>query len=56
MADLRIFKVSKDAKIEAVKLKNLVNDRDHVAGAPNTPVTLVEYGTFEARAVEKRFQ
>src|SRR6266481_2364970 len=30
-----------------VKLKNVVTDRDHVAGPQNAPVTLVEYGNFE---------
>lgn len=32
---------------ESVRLKNAVTDRDHVAGPPTAPVTLVEYGNFE---------
>lgn len=32
---------------EKVLLKNLVTDRDHVAGANSAPVTLVEYGNFQ---------
>jgi protein-disulfide isomerase len=30
-----------------IRLKNAVNERDHVAGGKNSPVTLVEYGNFE---------
>jgi len=32
---------------ETVKLKNVVTERDHVAGAEDAPVTLLEYGNFE---------
>jgi formate-nitrite transporter family protein len=32
---------------EIVRLKNAVNERDHVSGPPGAPVTLVEYGNFE---------
>lgn len=32
---------------EVVRLKNAVNERDHVAGSSIAPVTLVEYGDFE---------
>jgi protein-disulfide isomerase len=32
---------------EIVRLKNSVTERDHVAGLPSAPVTLVEYGNFE---------
>ena len=32
---------------EIIRLKNAVNDRDHVAGPQSAPVTLVEYGNFE---------
>jgi protein-disulfide isomerase len=30
-----------------VRLKNDVNDRDHVSGSSSAPVTLLEYGDFE---------
>jgi formate-nitrite transporter family protein len=33
--------------IETVRLKNTVNDQDHVAGPADAAVTLVEYGNFE---------
>lgn len=33
--------------MEIVKLKNVVTERDHVSGAQNAPVTLLEYGNFE---------
>ena len=33
--------------METVKLKNVVTERDHVAGAQNASVTLLEYGNFE---------
>lgn len=33
--------------VEIVRLKNAVNERDHVAGSAIAPVTLVEYGDFE---------
>ena len=32
---------------ETVKLKNAVNDQDHVAGPASAAVTLLEYGNFE---------
>jgi protein-disulfide isomerase len=32
---------------ETVKLKNPVNDQDHVVGPDNAAVTLLEYGNFE---------
>jgi len=32
---------------ETVKLKNVVNDQDHVAGPASAVVTLLEYGNFE---------
>jgi len=32
---------------ETVKLKNEVTERDHVSGAADAPVTLLEYGNFE---------
>jgi protein-disulfide isomerase len=32
---------------EIVTLKNAVTERDHIAGPPSAPVTLVEYGNFE---------
>jgi formate-nitrite transporter family protein len=32
---------------EIIKLRNDVNDRDHVSGPPDAPVTLVQYGNFE---------
>jgi protein-disulfide isomerase len=35
------------ANAEIVRLKNAVNDQDHVAGPPSATVTLVEYGNFE---------
>ena len=35
------------ANTEIVRLKNAVNERDHVAGSQSAPVTLVEYGNFE---------
>jgi protein-disulfide isomerase len=35
------------ANTEVVRLKNAVNERDHVTGPPSAPVTLVEYGNFE---------
>ena len=33
--------------METVRLRNLVAERDHVSGAPDAPVTLLEYGNFE---------
>jgi formate-nitrite transporter family protein len=33
--------------METVKLKNVVTERDHVSGAADAPVTLLEYGNFE---------
>lgn len=33
--------------MEIVKLKNVVTERDHTAGAQDAPVTLLEYGNFE---------
>ena len=30
-----------------VRLKNVVNERDHTSGSPAAPVTLLEYGNFE---------
>jgi len=33
--------------METIKLKNLVTERDHISGAPDAPVTLLEYGNFE---------
>lgn len=33
--------------METVKLKNKVTERDHTSGAPDAPVTLLEYGNFE---------
>ncbi|MCM3870358.1 MAG: DsbA family protein [Pyrinomonadaceae bacterium] len=35
------------ANTEIVRLKNVVNVRDHVAGPARAPITLVEYGNFE---------
>jgi protein-disulfide isomerase len=32
---------------EIVRLQNAVNERDHISGSPNAPVTLVEYGNFD---------
>lgn len=32
---------------EIITLKTVVNERDHVAGGSNAPVTLLEYGNFE---------
>jgi protein-disulfide isomerase len=32
---------------ETVKLKNVVTERDHISGAQDAPVTLLEYGNFE---------
>ena len=32
---------------ETVKLKNGVTERDHISGAADAPVTLLEYGNFE---------
>ncbi len=32
---------------DIVRLRNAVDERDHIWGAPNAPVTLVEYGNFE---------
>jgi protein-disulfide isomerase len=32
---------------DTVKLKNLVTERDHISGAADAPVTMVEYGNFE---------
>ena len=32
---------------ELVKLKNSVTERDHISGAQDAPVTLLEYGNFE---------
>ena len=32
---------------EVVRLKNAVNERDHVSGPQSAPVTMVEYGNFE---------
>ena len=31
----------------SVKLKNVVTERDHISGATDAPVTLLEYGNFE---------
>ena len=33
--------------METVRLKNAVTERDHVSGAADAPVTLLEYGNFE---------
>ena len=33
--------------METVRLQNLVTERDHVFGAPDAPLTLLEYGNFE---------
>ena len=33
--------------METIKLKNAVTERDHISGAPDAPVTLLEYGNFE---------
>ena len=33
--------------LEVVRLKNAVNERDHVSGPQKAPVTLLEYGNFE---------
>lgn len=33
--------------LEVVRLKNAVNERDHVSGPQKAPVTLIEYGNFE---------
>ena len=33
--------------METIKLKNVVTERDHISGAPDAPVTLLEYGNFE---------
>ena len=33
--------------METVKLKNVVTERDHISGAQDAPVTLLEYGNFE---------
>ena len=33
--------------MEVVRLKNAVNERDHVSGPQKAPVTLLEYGNFE---------
>lgn len=33
--------------METVKLKNVVTERDHISGATDAPVTLLEYGNFE---------
>ena len=33
--------------MEVVRLKNAVNERDHVSGPRSAPVTVVEYGNFE---------
>ena len=33
--------------LEVVRLKNAVNERDHVSGPQEAPVTLLEYGNFE---------
>jgi protein-disulfide isomerase len=33
--------------MEIVKLKNVVSQQDHTAGAQDAPVTLLEYGNFE---------
>jgi protein-disulfide isomerase len=35
------------ANTEIVRLKNEVNELDHVSGPPGAPVTLVEYANFE---------
>ena len=35
------------ANTEIIKLRNAVNERDHVSGAESAPVTMVEYGDFE---------
>jgi protein-disulfide isomerase len=35
------------AFMETVKLKNAVTQRDHISGAADAPVTLLEYGDFE---------
>jgi len=32
---------------EIVRLKDAVNERDHMLGQPSAPVTLIEYGNFE---------
>src|SRR6266478_4781090 len=32
---------------EIVRLKDAVNERDHMLGQPGAPVTLIEYGNFE---------
>lgn len=33
--------------METIKLQNQVTERDHMFGAPDAPVTLLEYGNFE---------
>ena len=33
--------------METIKLTELVTERDHTAGPPDAPVTLLEYGNFE---------
>ena len=33
--------------METVRLKNVVTESDHISGAPDAPVTLLEYGNFE---------
>ncbi len=35
------------ANTEIVRLKNAINEHDHVAGPQSAPVTMVEYGNFE---------
>ena len=35
--------------LEVVRLKNAVNERDHVAGLQNAPVTLLEYRSINNR-------
>ena len=33
--------------METIRLKNAVTERDHISGAADAPVTLLEYGNFE---------
>jgi protein-disulfide isomerase len=33
--------------MEIVKLRNAITERDHAAGSPEAPATLLEYGNFE---------
>ena len=35
------------SEAEIVRLKNVVNERDHASGPQGAPVTLLEYGNFE---------